>query len=140
MGRCAIPRAPRPIPLHHRAIKAQINPGIYSSLDERRGSGQISRYGGKLISTAEAIVPYQAVSSGYAMVSVNFKLAILTVLANWPDRRATIDEIREEIGVIFANGDQTDLLKRLSALGDIDIFQTGLVSRNEDGFQITDAG
>jgi hypothetical protein len=32
--------APRPIPLHHRAIKAQINTGLYSSLDERRGSGQ----------------------------------------------------------------------------------------------------
>jgi hypothetical protein len=89
---------------------------------------------------ADAIVPYQAVSSGYPMVSVNFKLAILTVLANWPDRRATIDEIREEVGFIFANGDQADALKRLSTLGDIDIFQTGLVSRNEEGFQITDAG
>jgi hypothetical protein len=32
--------APRPIPLHHRAIKAQINPGLYPSPDERRGSGQ----------------------------------------------------------------------------------------------------
>jgi hypothetical protein len=32
-------RAPRPIPLHHRANKAQINPGLYSSLDESRGSG-----------------------------------------------------------------------------------------------------
>jgi hypothetical protein len=37
-GRCATPRAPRPIPLHHRAIKAQINPGLYPSLDERRES------------------------------------------------------------------------------------------------------
>jgi putative transposase len=33
-GRCATPRAPRPIPLHHRANKAQINPGLYPSLDE----------------------------------------------------------------------------------------------------------
>jgi hypothetical protein len=74
------------------------------------------------------------------MVSVNFKLAILTVLANWPDRRATIDEIRQEVGIIFANGGHADSLRRLSALGDIDIFQTGLVSRNEAGFQITDAG
>ncbi len=71
---------------------------------------------------------------------MNFKLAILTVLANWPERRATIDEIREEVGIIFANGGHSDSLKRLSALGDIDIFQTGLVSRNEEGFQITDAG
>jgi hypothetical protein len=40
MGRCAMPRAPRPIPLHQRANKAQTNPGLYPSLDERRGSGQ----------------------------------------------------------------------------------------------------
>jgi hypothetical protein len=74
------------------------------------------------------------------MVSVNFKLAILTVLARWPDRRATVDEIRQEVGIIFADGDHANPLQRLSALGDIDIFQTGLVSRNEEGFQITDAG
>ena len=33
-------RAPRPVPLHHRANKAQMKPGLYSSLDETRGSGQ----------------------------------------------------------------------------------------------------
>ena len=74
------------------------------------------------------------------MVSVNFKLAILTVLAKWPERRATVDEVRREVGIIIANEDQAEQLGRLSALGDIDIFQTGLVSRNEEGFQITDAG
>jgi len=74
------------------------------------------------------------------MVSVNFKLAILTALAKWPERRATVDEVRREVGVILANEDQADQLRRLSALGDIDIFQTGLVSRNDEGFQITDAG
>jgi hypothetical protein len=36
-------KAPRPIPLQHRAIKAQINPELYPSLDERRGSGQSDR-------------------------------------------------------------------------------------------------
>src|SRR5262249_15602826 len=40
-GRCAMLRAPRPVPLLRRAIKAQINPELYSSLDERWGSGQI---------------------------------------------------------------------------------------------------
>ena len=35
--------APRPVPLHHRAIRAQMKPGLYSSADETRGSGQ---YGG----------------------------------------------------------------------------------------------
>ena len=40
-GRCAS-RAPRPVPLLRRANKAQINPGLYPSLDETRGSGQSS--------------------------------------------------------------------------------------------------
>src|SRR5713101_2087749 len=74
------------------------------------------------------------------MVSLNFKLAILTVLAKWPERRATVDEVRREVGIVIANDDQAEQLRRLSALDDIDIFQTGLVSRNEEGFQITDAG
>ena len=39
-GRCAVSRAPRPVPLHHRATQAQMKSGLYSSLDERRGSGQ----------------------------------------------------------------------------------------------------
>jgi hypothetical protein len=42
MGRCAMPRAPRPIPLHHQATKAQINLGLYPPLDEKRGSGQLA--------------------------------------------------------------------------------------------------
>ena len=54
------------------------------------------------------------------MVSVNFKLAILTVLAEWPDRRATVDEVRREVGLIIANEDQAEQLRRLSALGDFD--------------------
>src|SRR5262245_29349922 len=33
-GRCATLRAPRPAPLLHRANEAQINPGLYPSLDE----------------------------------------------------------------------------------------------------------
>ena|SRR5947209_1864908 len=33
-------RAPRPVPLHHRAIAAQMIKGFYQSLDERWGSGQ----------------------------------------------------------------------------------------------------
>ena len=74
------------------------------------------------------------------MVSVNFKLAILNVLAKWPDRRATVDEVRREVGLMIANEDQAEQLRRFSVLGDIDIFQTGLVSRNDEGFQITDAG
>jgi len=38
-GRLSYLGAPRPVPLHHRATRAQMKPGLYSSLDERRGSG-----------------------------------------------------------------------------------------------------
>ena len=39
-GRFRYVGAPRPVPLHHRAIRAQMKPGLYSSADETRGSGQ----------------------------------------------------------------------------------------------------
>jgi len=71
---------------------------------------------------------------------VNFKLAVLKVLAKHPERRATPGEIRREVGIIIASGDQTEQLKRFSALGGIDIFQSGLVFRDKAGLQITDAG
>src|SRR5439155_10361119 len=50
------------------------------------------------------------------------------------------DEVRREVQVIFASGDQTEQLKRFCALGDIDIFQSGLVLQDSAGLQITDAG
>jgi len=39
-GRCATSRAPRPAPLHHRANKAQMKPGLSSLANEIRGSAQ----------------------------------------------------------------------------------------------------
>jgi hypothetical protein len=71
---------------------------------------------------------------------VRFKLAILNVLAKRPGGRATFDEVRREVQVIIASGDQTEQLKRFSEFGDIDIFQSGLVLRDDAGLQITDAG
>jgi hypothetical protein len=44
MGRCATSGAPRPVPLHHRANRAQIKPGLFLSADETRGSGHIVFY------------------------------------------------------------------------------------------------
>jgi hypothetical protein len=38
-GRFRYVGAPRPVPLHHRAIRAQMKPGLYSSADEAWGSG-----------------------------------------------------------------------------------------------------
>jgi hypothetical protein len=40
-GRLRNAGASRPVPLHHRAIRAQMNPGLYSSADEAWGSGQV---------------------------------------------------------------------------------------------------
>jgi hypothetical protein len=71
---------------------------------------------------------------------VKFKLAILNVLAKCPGGRATFDEVRREVRVVLARSDQTEQLKRFSEFGDIDIFQSGLVLRDDGGLQITDAG
>jgi hypothetical protein len=71
---------------------------------------------------------------------VKFKLAILNVLAMSPGRHLTLDEVRREAELLVASEGQTEQLKRFSALGDIDIFQSGLVSQDNAGLQITDAG
>jgi hypothetical protein len=71
---------------------------------------------------------------------VRFKLAILNVLAKSPGGRATFDEVRRGVRLIISSGDQSEQLKRFSEFGDIDIFQSGLVLRDDAGFEITDAG
>jgi hypothetical protein len=67
-------------------------------------------------------------------------LAILSVLAKSPGGRATFDEVRREVRALIASGDQSEQLKRFSEFGDIDIFQSGLVLRDDAGLEITDAG
>ena len=71
---------------------------------------------------------------------MKFKLAILNVLATSPGRHLTLDEVRRAAELLVASEGQTEQLKRFSALGDIDIFQSGLVLQDDAGFQITDAG
>jgi hypothetical protein len=71
---------------------------------------------------------------------VRFKLAILNVLAKRPGGRATLDEIRRDVGITVASGDRTEQLKRFSALGDVDIYRSGWVLRDDAGMVITDAG
>jgi hypothetical protein len=70
--------------------------------------------------------------------SVRFKLAILNVLAKSPDGRATRDEVRRAVGTL--SDDHTEQLRRFSAFGEIDIFQSGLVLQDDAGLRITDAG
>jgi hypothetical protein len=70
---------------------------------------------------------------------VRYKLAILKVLAKQPGGRATLDEVRREAGRIVSSLDQVEL-KRFNAIGDVDICHSGLVLRDDDGWQITRAG
>jgi hypothetical protein len=78
--------------------------------------------------------------SGRVMDSVGFKLAILNVLADCPGGRATLDDVRCEVELMIASGDQIQPPIHLSALADVDIFQSGLVLKNDAGLQITSAG
>jgi hypothetical protein len=69
---------------------------------------------------------------------VQFKLAILSLLANRPDGRATLDELRGEIAGLTINEHEPDELD--AALDEIDIFQSGLVTPEDGGLRITDTG
>jgi hypothetical protein len=61
-------------------------------------------------------------------------------LGQIPRGRATFDEVRRGVRALIASGDQSEQLKRFSEFGDIDIFQSGLVLRDDAGLEITDAG
>jgi hypothetical protein len=69
---------------------------------------------------------------------VQFKLAVLTVLATRPDGRATLDELNGEVEVLAADHEHPGNLS--SALDDIDMFQSGLVITDGSGLRITEAG
>ena len=71
---------------------------------------------------------------------MKFKLAILNVLAKSPDRRTSLDEVKVAAQILMATQDQTGQLQRFSEFGDIDIFKSGLVERDENGLQITEEG
>lgn len=70
---------------------------------------------------------------------MQFKLAILTVLATRPDGRAMLDELKGEVEALTENEeDQHGNVS--SALDDIDIFQSGLVIPEGSSLRITQAG
>src|SRR3954463_8259598 len=74
------------------------------------------------------------------MASENFKLTVLNVLAASAGGGATLAELRRDVPIILADKIETEQLRRFRALGDIDIFQSGLLFRNDTGFEITEAG
>jgi hypothetical protein len=64
----------------------------------------------------------------------------LNVLANRPGGRAKLDEVKREAGAFAPSESQTEQLKRFPEIGEIDIFTSGLVFRDNGYLQITDAG
>jgi hypothetical protein len=71
---------------------------------------------------------------------VRLRLEVLNVLANRPDGRATLDEVKWEAGAIAPSESQAEQLKRFPEIGEIDIFTSGLVFRDSGFLQITEAG
>jgi hypothetical protein len=67
---------------------------------------------------------------------VQFKLAILKILAMRPDGRATFDELKGEVGLLPADPGQPGD----ASLDNIDILQACLVVLDDGGLRITDAG
>ncbi len=67
---------------------------------------------------------------------MQFKLAILTVLAARADGRATLDELNSEIEALTDGADRDTS----SVLDDVDLFQSGLVIPDGGSLEITQAG
>ncbi|MBR0800837.1 hypothetical protein JQ615_36295 [Bradyrhizobium jicamae] len=71
---------------------------------------------------------------------MRLRLEVLNVLAHSPDGRATLDQIARDAGAFAPSPIQTEHLKLLPEIADIDIFASGLVFRNNGWLHITDAG
>ena len=69
---------------------------------------------------------------------MQFKLAILTVLAGRPGGHAMLDELKREIEARTSSDDEPEEIS--SALDEVDIFQSALVIPKDGGLQITDTG
>jgi hypothetical protein len=68
---------------------------------------------------------------------VQFKVAMLEILAKHPDGRATLDELSYEMEMA---ADGQEAAARFSEHDFVDVFQSGLVVLEGDEMQITDAG
>jgi hypothetical protein len=73
---------------------------------------------------------------------VSIQVAILKVLASHGSGRATLASLKRDIAILSASGpDWTARLKRLAGrVPVIDIFGSGHVLRDDDGWQITSSG
>jgi hypothetical protein len=73
---------------------------------------------------------------------VSFQITVLKVLAGHPGGRASLADVRRAVAILISSGpDWTDRTKRLAArVPGLDIFSQSLILRDNEGWQITNAG
>jgi hypothetical protein len=73
---------------------------------------------------------------------MSLQVAILKVLASYPEGRATLKALNADLAILNTSGpDWTDRMKRLAAMApDLDVFSQGFVIRDNAGWQITETG
>ena len=73
---------------------------------------------------------------------MSFQITLMKVLAGHPDGRASVADLRHYVGILMTSGsDWTERMKGLAARApDLDIVAEGFVRRDENGWQITEAG
>jgi len=74
--------------------------------------------------------------------AVSFQITILKVLAGHPEGQASLADLTHYVAVLTSSGaDWSQRMKRLAARAPgLDIFTSGYVLRDSNGWQITDAG
>jgi hypothetical protein len=73
---------------------------------------------------------------------VSFQVTVLKVLAGHPGGRLSVDELKRAMAILICSGPEwTDRTKRmLERAPGLDIFGQSLVTRDAQGWQITEAG
>ena len=73
---------------------------------------------------------------------MSFQITIMKVLAGHPEGWASIADVKQYVAVLVCSGaDWSRRMKRLAARApDLNIFSSGYVLREPDGWQITEAG
>ena len=73
---------------------------------------------------------------------MSLQVAILKVLASYPDGRATVAEMKTDLAILAGAGPEwSERLRRLADRApSLDIFTQGFVVRDPAGWQLTDAG
>ena len=73
---------------------------------------------------------------------MSFQVTVLKVLAGHPGGRLSVDDLKRAVAILMCSGpDWTDRTKRLLARAPgLDIFSQSLVTRDAQGWQITEAG